>query len=502
METVKSQGDQSYNVKKVHRVNLIMMWSIIFIIVVQSLLVSGFDSFVSNLIDGLPIGIIVTLVYFLPFIHDRYKSLVFGVVPAVVGLMLNLLDGFSLSNFFILFASVAMIALYFDKRNVLYYGIIVNVVMLTMFITDASTIVGTAKPTLYINIFVLLNGMLCLIYLLMKWGRELVDNAANKEAQVGALLVGLEGTVHQLENSAAELSLTITNVNANVQSARESSGGVTIAMREMAAGIGSQAEGVSDINDKMGDSSHLVKQAFAIIEEVQASAAQVVGNLERSGIKLVEMNDGMNTLEGSVDASLATVRKLQGSFEEIVGYLGTIVDVASQTNLLALNASIEAARAGEYGRGFAVVAGEVRKLAEQSGVTVQNIQQILGRLTHEMSQTVVQAERGQAALQASKSVVSELTNEFQAVKQSFQLTEEGMQAETELVKGINERFDVIARQAENIASITQQQAASTEEVLAAIEEQGANMNGIAELMQNIKLLGDQLTQVAKSASAR
>ena len=80
-----------------------------------------------------------------------------------------------------------------------------------------------------------------------------------------------------------------------------------------------------------------------------------------------------------MDNVVAAMHDISAASEEIRSILGTLDEITGQTALLSLNASIEAARAGEAGRGFAVVAEEVRKLAEQSALSTQNIQTLINK---------------------------------------------------------------------------------------------------------------------------
>jgi methyl-accepting chemotaxis protein len=171
----------------------------------------------------------------------------------------------------------------------------------------------------------------------------------------------------------------------------ESASGMAASMEELSVSIDQMREHATESNNLAALSGDASRQG----RDITRGAAREMASIA----------------EGARQSS-TIVSELGGLSSEISGIVNVIRDIADQTNLLALNAAIEAARAGEQGRGFAVVADEVRKLAERTSSSTQQIGDMITRIqtgtkraVEAMEADVIRASQGEElALRAGQSI--------------------------------------------------------------------------------------------------
>ncbi|TQR19359.1 globin-coupled sensor protein [Psychrobacillus vulpis] len=124
-----------------------------------------------------------------------------------------------------------------------------------------------------------------------------------------------------------------------------------------------------------------VSNGIEVSNRTIATAENGKQTIQTLMINTKEIYDKTTSMSGIIE-------NLNQSSEEILNVVKIVKDIATKTNLLAINSAIEAARAGEYGKGFAVVANEVRKLAEQTRNSVEQIDQLVGVSTGAQKEVV------------------------------------------------------------------------------------------------------------------
>ena len=177
--------------------------------------------------------------------------------------------------------------------------------------------------------------------------------------------------------------------------------------------------------------------------------------------------------------------------EDIGQILSTILNISSQTNLLALNAAIEAARAGESGKGFAVVAEEVRKLAEQSGSSAENIRNIVTRVIDTTKTAAVNMDNIKSNVENQSSAVSLTEQSFVNLNKSIESIIEKIVSMNESIELMVGNSNLLTSNIHNISAVSEQSAAAAEEVNASVANQ---LNDI----QNVKTQANELYNLAQT----
>ncbi|PAQ13687.1 chemotaxis protein [Bacillaceae bacterium SAOS 7] len=260
-------------------------------------------------------------------------------------------------------------------------------------------------------------------------------------------------TMHTVRESNDTMSSQIGLMAADGEQQRINNNEVVTAMEEMAIGI-----------QRMADSTaHVAETSTEMTELVQTS---VDGS--RSVVTQIQQ------VESSVLTTGKYVQEMGQQFRSIEEMVQVITGIADQTNLLALNAAIEAARAGEAGKGFAVVADEVRKLAEMSRSSAEEIRE------HLQSFEGVTVK----ALAEMESSSNEVKSGTQAVIAIGQNLEKVLQAVLEVNEEIQDQ-----------SAVHEQMSASSEEVLASTEQMNQLVNSNVERTQQVAHSADQQVEM-------
>lgn len=325
--------------------------------------------------------------------------------------------------------------------------------------------------------------------------------------EIGRLILAESQMVTNLKKTMTEVNMAAQSVSASAQQIAASGSELNSSIQQIAStvdqvsrGSESQAKGLSRSKQIVDDLSQSIKELAAnAVESVEISNR--VGNLSEKGSESAkEAGERMKNIIKVTNSSAQKVHQLASRTNEITAVLDVIRQIADQTNLLALNAAIEAARAGEAGRGFAVVADEVRRLAESSAKSSEEINDKLKQIQEDAQMVVADIEtssnevnQGKLIIDSSLNSLDNIAAEIRAVSSNVKKLSDGAQAEASKVKEV-------ASSTSDIAAVAEQNAAATEEASSAVEEQTAQTHEIATSANQLSELAVQLQKIISQFS--
>ena len=314
------------------------------------------------------------------------------------------------------------------------------------------------------------------------------------ETNFNGMMDDVSGLIHAVEdksNHILEVAGGISEVAGNTKTTIEQ---VTQAIDSVAQGAVKQAESTQEANTEV---EHLKNSLDETKEYVSGmnGMTEKANEVSTEGIERVKdlIEKSGKTAEKS-KVSLEVMNEMVESIDKIFYISDTIADITSQTNLLSLNASIEAARAGEMGKGFAVVADEIRKLADESKESTDEIKKIITEIT-EKSKLVESTMQENEVLQTEQQEAINRTEEiFGEIMKQIEMLGSGMERINALNDTMSANKDLVVDKMGTIASVSEQSAAATEEVNASTEQVNVTMEEISEHTETLQAIAKDLME--------
>ena len=278
--------------------------------------------------------------------------------------------------------------------------------------------------------------------------------------QIRELVAGVAQTSAQLNTAASELQQAAGAALDSSAQASQSASGIAASVEELSVSI-------AQVADHAGEAARISEDA----RSVTLNGRTVVERTERELVRVA----------ADIGESAQLIEALGERSQQISNVVGVIREIADQTNLLALNAAIEAARAGEQGRGFAVVADEVRKLAERTSVSTQ-----------EISATV------QAILSETAGAVQRMQAVSGSMSESVDLAREAGVA----LSSIEERAQQTVGVVHGIADSTREQSTASQEIARLVESVAQAAEGTSGRAALNRERAQRLQQLANDLQAR
>lgn len=295
---------------------------------------------------------------------------------------------------------------------------------------------------------------------------RLLSSCNEMQNALRSLVDSMQKNADVVASMSAQLEATTSEISLATEHQAEASASMAAAVEEMAVSIAHMSDTAAEISEGATSSSDVSAQGQKLIGEMLAT----------------ERGTG-----DAIQAAEAKVAQLSELSTEISNIVNVIRELADQTNLLALNAAIEAARAGEQGRGFAVVADEVRKLAERTATSTQQISEVIGRTRNYTGEAKSCMDSVVSKMSGVDTLSHEVGGQMDAIAGKSDRIASAVEDITAALKEQSTTSGDVARGIEKIAQMSEENSGAVRQTLDAAHELSAVSSRLQEIAHRFRL---------------
>ncbi len=398
-----------YDLNRVDKTELVIIWVMILIIIGQSFVKNTGKQFIVT-IEGLAVGLLVTGLVFIK-INRFVKSLLMGLIPAVAVLFTIYTNSFGLDRHYMLCVSTVLIALYFNKNLLLTYGVIINVLLVTIYLLKPVSLLGEENGIPYfLSILFLINGQLFAQYFLARWGRELIDGVQKSKAELEVMVDELKVASLVQEKQAAYMEEGV---------------------QELLHSMDKLSEGELDLHLNLQKPDEDTKAAYSILSAIAGKLLESVANIRGYIGEISTVLAGVS--EGNLSVSVTS--EFKGDFMELKTSINNIV-ASLNTVLTDINIAAEQVAVGT--RQVSDGSQAISQGATEQASSIEELTASVSEIASQTRDNAANADKANALSSAAMESAKRGSEQMEALENAMKAIDEASSDIAKIIKVIDD----------------------------------------------------------------
>lgn len=327
------------------------------------------------------------------------------------------------------------------------------------------------------------------------------DEVADLQQSFKQMAGNLKDIISHVSSSADQVAASAEELMASADETMKGTELISISIQDVSDAATQQTEMSEESSTFAQEVLHDAKEIAKQADHAMELSVSTNDKVQKGSVFVEDTVSQMNLIQTTVERTDHSLTMLTGRTKEIVNILKLVQDISEQTNLLALNAAIEAARAGEAGKGFAVVADEVKKLSEQTKHSVSDISRIAAEIEKDTVNTVTSIHDVKERVNTGITISHNTKATFDEILTIIGQVQGQVKQITAVSGGIHSKMEAVSAQSLQMADMSQVTAGNAVSVASASEEQLASMEEVNAAAVSLAHLAEDLQSVVSKFNA-